>query len=858
MRNLLFILLLLFPVIAFTVVLIKIDVNLKTKIAMFLIGITIMLLVFMLLFHFTIVNIPITNIFVNYSNQKIRLFAISNVLFSFIVFIFTLLLQKKCKSPIKLSLWFTLFFIISILNFMLLANHSYAQSSKLSITEICRKFEKIDNTTGKFKEKSYIVLRNNTDLDIYFSHLFLSTDEDDLFSNTIYNVNVPGGGYSLIELDCNAIDFSSNNNTFVFLSSDNYNLPLDQLKVPILETNTSYKYDIANNEWYINKLENYVYLNSEIKSPSFSLCGGFYEEPFNLYINVPENCDVYYTLDCSDPNKGSIKYDGSPIYVYDRSNEKNIYRSITNVVENYYDNFIEPDIVDKCFIVKAISYDNNGNASNIMTETYFIDKSEYASSNVISLTADPKNLFDEEYGIYITGKEYDEWYKTNYQLIKDKMKNGQVSNIWNIWGVDGIENIPIKNFEYSGDNYERITNFEYYQSGNQILNQIAGIKIQGTTNRFTQLKNFSLYAREKYTGNKYFDNNIFETKTHSISIKKTFEDSFANYLFKDRYVSTQYTLPIVLFVNGELWYKGYIYDKYNKNNISEKYGVFVNNIVVNTNGIVTKDNDINETNAFDEIHDFVVNYDMSINENYKKLDSLIDIQSYIDFQCANIYLGNIDYHEKLNVAQWHTAIKENNMYGDGRWRWALYDNDMCLNNINTFKYKWSGIDAYEVRNQDFYKNLKENKEFCRQFVNTFMDLENTIFSYDNLVDAMQHYGYSMSYKDNFFIERPDYINKCLAEEFNLQNDIVNIVLTINDTEAGIININTIKPNLKKPYKGIYFADYPIFLCANTNPGYIFDYWLVNGTYYSDISSIDLNIKDKGDVINIVAIFKKEN
>lgn len=60
-----------------------------------------------------------------------------------------------------------------------------------------------------------------------------------------------------------------------------------------------------------------------------------------------------------------------------------------------------------------------------------------------------------------------------------------------------------------------------------------------------------------------------------------------------------------------------------------------------------------------------LNKDLSLEEEYQKLEDRIDIQSYIDFLCANIYLCNMDVLETKNYCAWRVREPDGTKYGDG-------------------------------------------------------------------------------------------------------------------------------------------------------------------------------------------------
>lgn len=63
---------------------------------------------------------------------------------------------------------------------------------------------------------------------------------------------------------------------------------------------------------------------------------------------------------------------------------------------------------------------------------------------------------------------------------------------------------------------------------------------------------------------------------------------------------------------------------------------------------------------------------MANNNNYAKVQSQIDIDHYIEYEIANIYLGERDWPGN-NIKFWNTNTGEHT-----RWRWINFDRDQCF------------------------------------------------------------------------------------------------------------------------------------------------------------------------------------
>ena len=144
-----------------------------------------------------------------------------------------------------------------------------------------------------------------------------------------------------------------------------------------------------------------------VSVPGFSAESGFYENDFELTLTAAEGSTVYYTTDGSVPTTESEVY-SAPLKITDRTSQPNVYSARTDVSSS---DFI-PSNVTKGTIVKAFAVDKDGNASEVVSKSYFVGidiMKQYGGFPVVSLTIDPDDFFDYERGIYVQGKIYDEY-----------------------------------------------------------------------------------------------------------------------------------------------------------------------------------------------------------------------------------------------------------------------------------------------------------------------------------------------------------------------------------------------------------------------------------------------------------------
>jgi len=632
----------------------------------------------------------------------------------------------------------------------------------------------------------------------------------------------------------------------------------------------------------------------------FSHDSGLYSSQFNLTLTAPEGSAVYYSTDGSVPSpdkvgNGFVFQYSSPIAVQNRNGQPNV---LATPAARFYGEPHDrgnnmPSVynptsaqVPKATVIRAMAVDAGGAQSGVVTKTYFIGNNlaNYSNHRIISLVSDPYNLVDTDYGI---------------------MVRGDPSNRW-----DGPN---IYNFQRKGQDWERPAYLELFEgdasSRNVRLSTGVGIRVRGGWSRAIGQKSFSVYFKDIYGINNLRNYTLIpgavkaDGKTPVDTFKgfmlrngandsdyTKFYDVFLQELLSDRSFSTQASVPCVVYLNGEYWGPYNLQERYSDNHTEYKYGVDKDNVISYDNGELDDGNPGDDTLYYWPMMN-MRNKDMSIQSNYDDFCALFDIDNFVDYFAAQIYIYNEDWPHN-NYRLWRTRDAEpGNPYGDTKWRWQMFDTEFAMGIYSSGGLAGqSDQDAfYKIlnganqnhHNNLLFKKLLANQDFCRKFVNTMMDLYNVNFHPDKFEPILNSYANTYRPLMNGYLDRWNgwwnfdggvnnartYLtsirntmtNTYLPTYFNGYSGIANIgissgnlrdvTLSVSGVSGASIKINTVTPKLVSgSWTGKYYSSNPITVTASVPPsGYVFDNWAVSGGSAASPTSLTTSVTFTGNV-----------
>ena len=428
----------------------------------------------------------------------------------------------------------------------------------------------------------------------------------------------------------------------------------------------------------------------------FSVPGGFYSSDFKLTLTSDDGNKIYYTTDGTEPTTDSEVY-SAPINIKNKSGQNYVYGKMA--IESSSGVYF-PGRIDKGVVVRALLVDAGGNVISKATQSYYpglLRDSAYVNIPAISLTVNPEDMFDYFNGIYVSGRSREDSIAAG--------GNGQgAGNYYNGWS----RNARIEYFEPDkGKSFEKDVQVKILVD-ESITDRQKGLTITVDDGEGASFDGSSIL--------KYLSND------NSLTLYQNYEDNNAkvralliNKLMEGSNVGTAEYSPVSLFIDGEYWGLYMMKAPFDEAYIERNYGVKDQEIYFHTYGTFEED--------FTQLREFVENNDMSISENYAQAEKMMDMDSYLEYVCMNMFVANT-YYGSLRTTQWRTKDVTSQQYCDGKWRWLVGRVDTTLLNTSSQSYSIDTFLTEGFTKDKFLQSLLMNKTFCDKLYSTMESLVN--------------------------------------------------------------------------------------------------------------------------------------
>jgi len=347
--------------------------------------------------------------------------------------------------------------------------------------------------------------------------------------------------------------------------------------------------------------------------PSWNLASGFYSGAQSVVATKNGPCNIYYTLDGSRPTRNSTAYSGAL------------------------------DIAQTT-VLRSVGAADGMLESEPVTHTYFIDDTHELP--VISLSTDPALLFDPISGIYEKGPA--------------------ASTVFPFMGANFWQDTEV------------MANIEFFEpEGTLGFESGVGVRIFGNYSRGLDMKSLELHFRGEY-GLTGLDYPLFPDfpNIHPFNqvVLRNSGGDFGHTMFRDALQSSltegmeldyQKYRPAIVYINGQYWGIHNIREKLNGDFITVNHGVAADAFDM----LIPGESAMSGTNKeWKALTTALESNGADSADEYASVDSQIDIDNFIDYNCSEIYFTNTDWPGN-NVKWWkaHDA--------SGRWRWIFYDLD---------------------------------------------------------------------------------------------------------------------------------------------------------------------------------------
>lgn len=496
--------------------------------------------------------------------------------------------------------------------------------------------------------------------------------------------------------------------------------------------------------------------------------------------------------------------------------------------------------------------------SRVTSRTYIYKDRDYYLP-VISVTCDPDFLYSKEIGVMEKGPN-------------GRPGRGQDDNCnWN-------------------RNWERPVNYSYLTGdGEMVQNQDVNLEMCGGWSRAWTPHSFKLKGSKEMGGDKNLPYPFFKQKPYirnrTLQIRNGGNDNSARFVDPSLQVilsssgidlDCQSYQPIHEFINGkyigvlnmrEPNNKHYVYANYGwDDDVIDMFEMSPDSGYVQMCGTA---------DAFLELVD-----ELSPNaanpRTYEEICQLLDIDAYINYMAMQMYLGGTDFPQN-NVKAFRN--KDN-----GRFRFVTFDLDFAFNSSDPFNLFFNKEDYWfdqlrpsslgrihdRIAVVTLFKNLLQNADFRRRFIDTFCIMGGSVFEkkraeaiinelLDRVEPAMKLEGGSAAWKaQNIISSLNGRLNTAIRylrnyNTFNLYNTEPQQVTLSSDTEGARLFINSeLVPT--GAFEGKLFQ--PVTLRAVAPAGYAFKAW-VDGTGHTYSTNPEMKLPT-GDGIVLSATFRQLN
>lgn len=450
------------------------------------------------------------------------------------------------------------------------------------------------------------------------------------------------------------------------------------------------------------------------------------EGPVEVTFTVLEGCDVFYTLDGSEPKTSSKKYTGDPIVLKKTTTVRTLTRLILTPQKSEITTLQNPDTDTPQDTVTTLQNSATTTPQDTVTTP---------QNSATTTPQDQDTLRNPGSGINsgTTSVEKTRLQSFSFFINEPDETLDDVCVGISVGDLSRLNASPHSSTRYPAS-------IAMYRDGLKVFDETVGMNAHGNTSAVYDKKSYRIKFSKKFGESKLhyklFDNLDIDS-FDSFVLRGSSQDN-EDIMLKDELVpeilrqggivdevlTTSYR-PVNLYLNGE--YRGlyYIREHIDGPMIASHYGCNEEDVT-----IVEQCREIKCGSAgkeWTDLWDYVGSHDLTDPEAYAHVESLVSLESVADYYLIQIWLHNIDT-DNLRVYK----------VGDDKWRYALYDLDLTLNddgtNGPTFMLGRYNRGLYTF-NALIFKLLK-NPEFMELFLSRMQLLYTTILSEEKVLKVV--------------------------------------------------------------------------------------------------------------------------
>ena len=429
-----------------------------------------------------------------------------------------------------------------------------------------------------------------------------------------------------------------------------------------------------------------------------------------MELSAESGARIYYTLDSSLPDETDALYTG-------------------------------PITVSSTTVVRARAFVDGSLPSFVETQTYLYDADH--EMRVVSLVADPYEMFDETDGLYMAGPNASPTYPHTGA---------------NYWRTDELQG-HVEMFD---------------ESGSTMISQGCGVRLHGQYSRAEAQKAFKIIARREYSGLNRFHARIFTRRDYeeyqSFLLRGSgqdgdrtrMRDSVLQSLAENTSVMYQETELCVVYINGEYWGHYNIRERINKFSICQFEGWEGQEDDIDL--VKANDREMQGSNqTYADMLAYVKENGIPNDEVLARVGEVIDLQNYIEYHALEIFVGNGD---TLNVKRYR------NKNDDGRWRYCLFDLDWAFDVDTNSIGRWlapGGMGTNKYTDNALFIALMDNATFRDRFLTYMGEMMATEWTTEKVIDKI-HTRY-----DELMTEMPRHGNRWGMSRSSFESQIEELV-----------------------------------------------------------------------------------